>query len=212
MLIIKTQEDLKPYMDSNGKLLFLEDVQIDFSADFGVRAFFSGDAFFSGYADFRGDADFRGNAVFRVRADFRGDAVFRGDAFFSGDAVFVGDADFGGDADFSGDAVFRVRAFFSGDADFRGDADFCGDAVFRGDLFWAFPSMPKAESILVSRVLPPAWQREYWGDRLGVDVSGCYDAIISRLDLHALLLLDKWTRTERWMLETLQAWKGKQLK
>jgi len=73
-----------------------------------------------------------------------------------------------------------------------------------GDWYWSHASMPSVFGKMTHRrILPPSWQRDHWGERLGVDTSGCYDEIIARLDVHELLKQDKWTRTERWMLESL---------
>jgi len=63
--------------------------------------------------------------------------------------------------------------------------------------------MPRVAGTLAhGRVLPPSWQREHWGERLGVNTTGCYDEILARLDIPKLLRRRCWSRTERWMLES----------
>ncbi len=61
----------------------------------------------------------------------------------------------------------------------------------------------------IKHVLPMAWQRYYWQERFGniVDIeNGCYDDVIKLIQpkLDTILALDKWTPTERWMLESLK--------
>jgi hypothetical protein len=95
--------------------------------------------------------------------------------------------------------------FVRGKLDVRGDLYVAGDLFVRGNLYWSHASIPKAKSIKCKRVLPPEWQRDYWGKRLGISMDGCYDDILARIlpVLDDWLKLDKWTPTERWMLESL---------
>ena len=77
-----------------------------------------------------------------------------------------------------------------------------------GDFYWAqahIPEMP--EQFYIKRVLPQPHQRQHWQDRLGMDLSnGCYEDVCSKVLKQVLNLLkdDKWSNTERWMLETLR--------
>ena len=77
-----------------------------------------------------------------------------------------------------------------------------------GDLKWSHASIPRLpEKAYIRRVLPPEWQRDYWQDRLGMDISdGCYEEICRKVAAQLINLLrdEKWTPTERWMLETLR--------
>lgn len=92
-----------------------------------------------------------------------------------------------------------------GNLDVGGNLNVGGYLDVGGNLYWSHASMPKAKSIKCKRVLPKAWQRDYWGERLGISMDGCYDDIIARIMpvLDEWLKLDKWTSTERWMLELL---------
>jgi len=59
----------------------------------------------------------------------------------------------------------------------------------------------------IKRVLPPEHQREHWQERLGMDLSeGCCDHLCEVVLKQVLTLLkdEKWSSTERWMLETLR--------
>ena len=86
--------------------------------------------------------------------------------------------------------------------------------IVLGDLFWSHASKPNLpEKHYIKRVLPQAWQREYFQDRLGMDISnGCYDQICLSVGKKLVNLLkdDKWTSTEKWMIETLRD-SGKEL-
>jgi len=74
-------------------------------------------------------------------------------------------------------------------------------------LYWphaARPTIVGADK--VGQVRPPPWQRAHWQKRLGVDLSGCWDEIIPRVQASLPKLLRKkcWSDTERWILEKLQ--------
>jgi len=59
----------------------------------------------------------------------------------------------------------------------------------------------------IKLILPPPYQRDHWQERLGIDISkGCYDTLCSRelKRITNLLKDEKWTSTERWILETLR--------
>jgi len=63
------------------------------------------------------------------------------------------------------------------------------------------------EETHISRVLPDCWQRQHWQDRLGIDLQGgCYEELCGLVlkQIGRLLRDDKWSATERWMLETLR--------
>ena len=63
------------------------------------------------------------------------------------------------------------------------------------------------EKTYIKRILPPPWQRAHYQERLGMDISqGCYATICKQVLKQILQLLkdEKWTPTERWMLETLR--------
>ena len=91
----------------------------------------------------------------------------------------------------------------------RGNLD-CGGEYFivMGDLFWPQAHKPKLpEHTYIKRILPPAHQREHWQERLGMDISaGCYEDLCGKVLKQIINLLrdEKWTSTERWMLETLR--------
>jgi len=67
----------------------------------------------------------------------------------------------------------------------------------------SMPTLP--EMHYINRVLPHLWQRDYWQERLGMELDGCYASLCKSIKpkLHSLLKDDKWSSTERWMLETL---------
>jgi hypothetical protein len=59
----------------------------------------------------------------------------------------------------------------------------------------------------IKRILPPEHQRQHWQERLGIDLGeGCYDNLCKKVLKNILQLLgdEKWSSTERWMLETLR--------
>ena len=99
--------------------------------------------------------------------------------------------------------------YVGGNLDVGGYLDVGGDyLIITGDLFWSHASMPKLpERSYIRRVLPHEWQRDYYQERLGMDISdGCYDEICRAVYKQIVNLLrdEKWTSTERWMLETLR--------
>jgi hypothetical protein len=53
-------------------------------------------------------------------------------------------------------------------------------------------------------IYPPAGAREYWEERLGMKLEGCYEKIYETVKpkLKDLLKLDKWTKCERRILES----------
>ncbi len=73
-----------------------------------------------------------------------------------------------------GNAYFNATADFNGNASFNWYADFMGSAYFngnylviRGDMFWAAASMPALPvKNYIERILPPAYQKDHWQDRL----------------------------------------------
>jgi hypothetical protein len=86
---------------------------------------------------------------------------------------------------------------------FRGDY-----LIILGDLYWSHASpLNQPGKCYIKRVLPAEWQRQYYQERLGMDISqGCYPYITRKVlkEILALLKDDKWTPTERWMFETLR--------
>jgi hypothetical protein len=127
----------------------------------------------------------------------------------SNNAEFRGYTEFGGYAEFRGNAVFRGNALFRGNAEFRGNAVFFGEyLIILGDLIWSHASpLGSPEKTYINRVVPATWQREYYQGRLGMDISsGCYDVLCGKVLKRIVHLLqdEKWTPTERWMLETLR--------
>ena len=109
----------------------------------------------------------------------------------------------------------RGNLYCGGNLDCRGNLDcggnlYCGGEhlIIFGDLKWQLankPAMP--EKNYIRRVVPHEHQRDYWQDRLGIDLSdGCYDELCIKVfkQVSNLLREDKWSSTERWMLETLR--------
>ena len=80
--------------------------------------------------------------------------------------------------------------------------------IVLGDLKWQLASMPcLPDKYYIRRVVPHGHQRAHWQERLGLDLSrGCYDELCSKVLKHIIRLLgdEKWSSTERWMLETLR--------
>jgi hypothetical protein len=106
-----------------------------------------------------------------------------------------------------------LKLIIKGNCDIKGYCDIKGNCDIKGDFFWSHAAMPKiGGKIKIRRVLPPAWQRQYWDKRLGINTTHlCYDEIIEKLilpNLNDWLALDKWTETERWMLESLRGTNG----
>ena len=102
----------------------------------------------------------------------------------------------------------------------RGNLD-CGGNLYCGgyldcrgeyfvcqDLYWGQAHKPVLpEKNYIKRVLPPEHQRDHWQERLGMDLSeGCYEHLCKIVFKQVLNLLkdEKWSSTERWMLETLR--------
>jgi hypothetical protein len=101
----------------------------------------------------------------------------------------------------------RGNLFVGGYLYVRGKLDVGGNLDVRGYLYWSHASMPIVGGAMKhKRVLPPSWQRDHWAERLGLSMDGCYDEIIDRLqpELPRLLASDNWSKTERWILESLQ--------
>lgn len=67
---------------------------------------------------------------------------------------------------------------------------------------WSFQYEPPFKT--KGKILPPITCREYWEERLGMKLSGCYEKIGKRIKpkLKKLLKLDKWTKCERRILES----------
>ena len=84
-----------------------------------------------------------------------------------------------------------------------------GGDIKCGKLYWQSMQRPDVGvgKIEVSVVLPEEVTREHWVERLGgiVDVSsGCYEELLGRVRPHLdeILALDKWSRCERWIIES----------
>lgn len=68
--------------------------------------------------------------------------------------------------------------------------------------FWSFVYPPPFKT--EGRILPPETAREYWEQRLGMKLEGCYDEIAEQLKpkLKTLLRRKNWTECERRILES----------
>jgi hypothetical protein len=132
-----------------------------------------------------------------------------------GDLIVGGDLDVGGgliaghnlavhNLTVRGDICVGRDLSVRGNLDVRGAVEVGGNLAVRGDWYWSHAAMPLVGGRMThNRVLPPAWQRDFWDKWLGVDASGCYDDVIARLNIPALLKDPKWSETERWMLKSL---------
>ena len=80
-----------------------------------------------------------------------------------------------------------------------------GDMVC-GILYWRLMCMPHVlkDKLAVAKVRPDVVCREYWAERLGMELVGCYNNIERALSerLPELLQREDWTPTERWILES----------
>jgi len=98
--------------------------------------------------------------------------------------------------------------YVGGNLDVDGNLYVRGErCIILGDLYWGQAHKPKMpEQTYIKRVLPPEHQRGHWQERLGLDLSeGCYAELCLTVLKHIIRLLndEKWSSTERWMLETL---------
>lgn len=76
-----------------------------------------------------------------------------------------------------------------------------------GILYWRLMCLPKAGKIIVKKVRPDDFLREYWEERLGIKLEGCWREIEEQLapilcKIPELLKDPKWTPTERWIIES----------
>lgn len=147
-----------------------------------------------------GDLYVRGNLEVRNNLYVHGDLSVGGNLFVGnylsvGDNLFVGgELEVGGDLDVRYNLSVRYNLYV------------------RGNWFWSHASMPSVGGKLThKRILPPQWQREHWATRLDQpwinDEALCYSSIVKRLQplLPELLAQDKWSDTERWILQSLVA-------
>jgi len=145
--------------------------------------------------DFDTLADANGNVCCTEALDIRCDISARG--YIS----TRGDISAGGNISARGDISARCGISTGGYISTR------GDVVTVGFLFWPHAAPPQIEGrIWCKSMVPPEWQREYWGRRTCILMDGCYDKIIPRVlqNLDTMLLDPKWTETERMMLESFR--------
>lgn len=110
--------------------------------------------------------------------------------------------------DKGGNVRFEEDVIFDGYLDCRGNLNCEGEhAVVNGTLFWSHASMPNLpEKRFVRLVMPQAWQRAHYRERLGFELHGCYKEIREKVgrQVFALLKNEKWLPIERWMLECIR--------
>jgi len=99
----------------------------------------------------------------------------------------------------SGGGDLNVGGYLSvgGYLDVGGYLSVGGDLNVGGNLYWSHASMPTVGGTMsVNHILPPAWQRSHWAERLGVELVGCYGELITMLqpELPRLLAMDKWSK------------------
>ena len=135
-----------------------------------------------------------------------------------------GDLDCGGNLTCGRNLICRGNLTCGGDLDCRGYLDCGGNLTCRGNLtcggfltcrgnlhvegrwIWSGEDLPQVAGRMThGEVLPPASAREYWAARTGLDLSGCYDDIIPRVqaELPRLIGLGGWTPVNQWMLGSL---------
>jgi len=87
-----------------------------------------------------------------------------------------------------------------------GYIDTGGGYMVCGILYWRLMCMPHVlkDKLAVAKVRPDVVCREYWAERLGMELVGCYNNIERALSerLPELLQREDWTPTERWILES----------
>jgi hypothetical protein len=74
-------------------------------------------------------------------------------------------------------------------------------------LYWSHASTPKIpEKFYIRSIMPQAWQREHYQERLGFEVVGCYAQIRKDIGKKVFNLLkdDKWLPIEKMMLERIR--------
>ena len=187
MLILNKETDLANYTDYKGNISFPESTSVNFNLSC------------QGYLSCGGSLS------------CGGDLYCRGSLYCGGDLSCRGSLYCGGDLSCRGDLYCRGSLSCGGDLSCRGSLYCGGDLFCGGDLYWSHISKPMVMGTLkAKRVLPPAWQCEYWQERLAgiveFNADSCYDSILKALipKLDDVLAMDKWTSTERWMLESLK--------
>jgi hypothetical protein len=76
-----------------------------------------------------------------------------------------------------------------------------------GILYWCLMCMPVTKKIVAEKIRPDECCREYWQERLGIELTGCWDEIEKTLapyleKIPEILKDPKWTPTERWIIES----------
>ena len=79
-----------------------------------------------------------------------------------------------------------------------------------GVLYWLSMEAPDVEEIECKIIYPDLRTRSHWQERLSdwVDVSeGCYDELLEKIRPHLdnILASDKWSKCERWIIESWEA-------
>ena len=127
---------------------------------------------------------------------------------FLEDVTFLGNVAFDKSAYFSANAYFRGNAYFRANAYFRTNADFRGNRlIVMETMYWSHASIPKLPAdYYVKFLMPPAWQKEHYQERLGFALKGCYEEIKKELGKKVFTLLndEKWLPVERIMLECIR--------
>jgi cytoskeletal protein CcmA (bactofilin family) len=173
---------------------------LNVGGDLNVRGYLN----VGGYLDVGGCLNVRGYLNVGGDLDVLGYLNVSGDLNVRGDLNVSGDLNVRGDLNVSGDLNVLGDLNVSGDLNVRGYLNVSGDLNVLGYIYWSHASKPKARKIISKGILPPVWQREYWGERLQVSMEGCYPDILERIRplIEGWLKLDKWTPTERWILES----------
>ncbi len=81
-----------------------------------------------------------------------------------------------------GDCIVLGNQDVGGNQDVRGKQYVRGYIVVRGMLVYSHLAPPRcSELIACGGIVPAAWQKDYWAERLNVSLEGCYERIIADL-------------------------------
>lgn len=166
-----------------------------------------GDQIIRGNQDVTASQDVSGNQFIRGCQAIRANQIIGGNQLVQANQAIGGNQDIGGHQVICGDQDVRGHQTIRRSQDVRGHHSVGGDCCVFDWKIWAQASKPKFGGRFWARgVFGAAWQREYYAQRLGIKIDGCYQDIGDKLHHEAKKLLrsKKWTPTERWMLETLR--------
>ena len=124
-----------------------------------------------------------------------------GDIDTSGGYIYTG----GGNIYTYGGDIYTDGGYIDTDG-----GDIISHKINCGVLYWLSMEAPDVEEIECKIIYPDLRTRSHWQERLSdwVDVSeGCYDELLEKIRPHLdnILASDKWSKCERWIIESWEA-------